>query len=170
VLLGAVALLAPARQSPEKALGLAEEHAAGGPGGAGAPGDAPTAEDQAGAAESEARALDERATAAERVRAALNLPEDGPLDPEEVAELLADPERRQAAADTAEAGTPLADLLGKDDVSGDALARLLAREEDNRALASQRRRAAAGARAARERLAVPPGRRGVVERYLQLIE
>ena len=64
----------------------------------------------------------------------------------------------------------LGDMLGDDEASGDALARLLGGEEDNRALASERRRAAVGARAAQTRLAVPPDRRAVVERYLQLIE
>lgn len=166
LLLFALAFLAPTRE-PDAPVATSSSTAATRPGGPGAAGSAPG--DAAQAAEEEASALQAQAEAAARVRAALDLPPDGPLDPLEAARQAADPVRRRKAAEAA-AGTPLADLLGKDEPSGESLARLLAKQADTRALASERRRAAAGARAGEDRLAIPPARRAVVERYLELID
>ena len=121
-------------------------------------------------AEGEAQGLEARADAADAVREALGLPPEGPIEPAALERRLADAERRREAADAARPDPTLAELLGGDDPSSEALARLLARSEDNRALASERRRSAAGARAGSDRLAVPPSRRGVVERYLELLD
>jgi len=167
LILGTLAVLAPARGA-----GLPPgDRTSDGAGGAGATpgagsGDGPRA--QAARAEAQAAALDAETAAAERVRAALNLPSDGPLDPQEVAKRLSDPQRRAAAAAAASAGTSMAELLADEQTSGDALARLLAKGGDNPALAAQHRREAAAARARRPALPVPPSRRDLVERYLRL--
>lgn len=166
LLLFAVAYLVPT-QEREGVTGPALASAATGPGGASSTDKTPQAAAQA--AEEQATALEARAAAAAQVRLALDLPPEGPLDPARAAQQAADPERRRAAAKAA-AGTALADLLGQEEPSGESLARVLARDTDNRALASERRRAAAGARAGEDRPAVPPARRGVVERYLKWLE
>ncbi len=117
-------------------------------------------------AEAEAAALDARAEDARRLRRLLNLPADGPLDPAEVAERLADAAVRRKAAAAAAPGTPLSEVLDGGDTSGEALARLLAASDADPAAASQRRREAASARARTGAVPVPPGRRDVVTRYL----
>ena len=159
----ALAMLVPGRagapQAGRTVLGSA------GSGAATATGEAGAAE--AHAAEAEARALDDRAEAARRVRRILNLPADGPLDPVEVAERLADAAARQKAVAAAAPGTPLSEALESGDTPGEALARLLAASETAPAAASGRRRDAARARARLgDRIPVPPGRRTLVTRYL----
>ncbi len=124
----------------------------------------------AGRAEAEARALQARADAARKVREALSLPPDGPLDPREVAERLQDPEARRKAAEAAAGGPDLESALNGSETSGEAVARLIERGEDNHGAASQTRREAAAARARLGIPAVPSARRDVVQRYLELID
>jgi hypothetical protein len=169
-LLAAVAFLAPTTSDEPVAPG----GRAAGPGtrGSGAGGADVAAEGERRAdepADAEATALEARADAAQAVRRALALPPEGPLDPSEVAERLEDAQRRKEAAAAAEPGSPLAALLGDSSPSSTSLARLLAHGEDNRGRAADRRRVAAAARAGQERLAIPPDRRALVERYLELL-
>lgn len=166
LLLGVLAFLAP-----ERGTGAGDEGpAAGGPF-VGVSGEG--AEDGRGAAaraEQRARTLQAQADAAREVRTTLNLPLDGPLDSKEVAERLQDPEARRKAAAAAARGSDLAGALNGPDISAAAVARLIERGEDNRGAASRKRREAAGARARSGQPAVPPARRDVVQRYLQLID
>lgn len=169
LLLAALAVLAAGRKpepAPPPVQPDGDTARVGRSGGAG--GSDPAA--QARAADNHARTLDQRVEEAGRVRAALNLPADGPLDPKEVAQRLQDPERRRAAARAASDGTALSESLGRDDATPEALARLLEQSELDRAGAARSRRAAADARAQAAMLPVPPGRRAVVTQYLQLIE
>jgi hypothetical protein len=164
LLLSVLALLAPdGGAGPEEAETASGGVLVGGEGETG--GSAASAR-----AEQRAQVFQAQADAAREVRTALNLPRDGPLDSKDVAERLKDPEARRKAAEAAASGSDLAGALNGPDISADAVARLIERGGDNLAAASRERREAAGARARLGLPAVPPARRDVVQRYLQLID
>lgn len=166
LLLAVLAVLAPGRtvaeESADRSAGSGTRVA-----GEGREGGAAAA---ASRGEKTAATLQAQADAARGVRTALSLPPDGPLDPKEVATALMDPGARKKAADAAGTGSDLSALLNATDTSGDAVARLLERGEDNQDEASRTRREAAGARARLGVPAVPPARRDVVQQYLSLID
>ncbi len=167
LLLSTLAFLAPAREIP--ASTEARSTSVAGSRAAGEGGESPGSS-AAERAEGRAKTLQAQADAAAAVRKALNLPADGPLDPKEVASRLADPQARSKAAEAAGDGSALAEALGGSETSGDAVARLIERGEDNQDAASRERRDAARARARAGVPAVPPARRDVVKHYLRLID
>lgn len=165
-LLGALAVLVPPQHAEDGTLTVT-----GGAAGAAARADGEAdADATAVAAERAAAALDARREASEAVRAALNLPPDGPLDPAEVTRRLADDRARAAAAKAAGADPALADALASAEPSGEGLAGLLDPRDDNREQATAHRRAAVEARTRTVGPIVPASRRDVVKRYLELID
>ena len=163
-LVGALAVVVPPRHAPDDDRSDTERFEAA----AAATG----AEADAAAVEAEAKAarLDARAQTAKAVRDALNLPPEGPLDPEEVTRRLSDERVRAAAAKAAGTDPALAEALAAAEPSGEGLAGLLDPSEDNRERAETHRRDAVGARARTVGPIVPASRRDVVKRYLELID
>jgi hypothetical protein len=105
-------------------------------------------------------------TPMERLRDALNLPAEGPLDLSDLVERLADPELRRRAAE-ALAGHPVARVLTEGDNPPSVAAAALLDEQVREAEAAERARRAAAARALRAGTEeVPTDRRPLVARYL----
>ncbi|MDJ0975230.1 MAG: hypothetical protein QNJ98_12270 [Planctomycetota bacterium] len=104
---------------------------------------------------------------AEAVARALELPTDELVDPADLADRLADPELRKAAADAA-AGTPLESAFASGGNVAERLARALNNTLGPADRAEDQRRDAVALRALDPRAPVPPHRRDVVERYYEL--
>jgi hypothetical protein len=115
-----------------------------------------------------ARGAERRAVAAEEVRRALGLSAAEGEDPALVEQRLSDPEARAAARAAADPASALAEALGGERPSAEAVARgLAAGRRDAEALEAARRAELAGAAAS----ALPPlpaARRALVERYFLL--
>lgn len=128
--------------------------------------DAPMPGTRAAVADQEARAREDaaQAQAAAAVRAALGLGPQAATDPARVAERLTQPDVRSAAGEAAPEGSELAALLSER-ASADEVAGALAAGRAAEARAREARRQAAAVRAGGAFLAVPPNRRGLIERY-----
>lgn len=166
--LGVLALLAPSRAPGAPHPGALTVLAGGDGPGVTAAGE--SAGEAAAAADARAATLDRQAAEARRIREILNLPPSGPLDPDEVARRLAEADRRRKAAAATTPGSRLSELLAGGDTASEALARLLAALDADRQVAATHRREAVSQRARLGLPDVPPGRRDVVARYLDLID
>lgn len=162
LLVAAIALVALPAPMPAGVAAAPAVPDATAPGvGPASPADAAAALEQAAV---DTEVLRARAQAALRT---LDLPTDEPVDPSELAERLADPQQRQAAADAAK-GTALEAGFAAGGRNAEGLARALNSALGPADRARDQRRDAVALRALDPRAPVPPHRRDVVERYYEL--
>lgn len=160
---GLLALLACLVPTPEVTRNAGARSALGSGGSEGA--DPSASADASGNRAAELAAASDEA---HDVREALGLREDGIVRPEDVAQALKDPARRDAARAAADDASPLAAALAdpEDPESAAALAAALGDANQRQAEVQAARRQAAAERLGLGRASVPPSRRDVVERYL----